>query len=149
MLDPLSLFYAFARSLAPFRSRLCNSHLPPLLSETSIFLTKTLFFPSQTLIKPHHSDRFTLSAADIECLPPIPTFLSATSCRPIPPWGIPPANPIETLHTRQHITLVNILRPCEFSATVYSCVCFCQNVHESIEPFRPPSSNASRPLPAH
>jgi len=96
MLDPLSLFYAFARSLAPFRSRLCNSHLPPLLSETSIFLTKTLFFPSQTLIKPHHSDRFTLSAADVECLPPIPTFLSATSCRPMPPWGTPPTNPIVT-----------------------------------------------------
>jgi len=76
MLNPLSLFYAFVRSLAPFRSRLCNSHLPPLLSETSIFPTKTLFFPSQPLIKPHHSDRSTLSPPTSNVyLPYRPSFL--------------------------------------------------------------------------
>ena len=168
----------------------CNTptSVPTYLSCPDL-VPNPLLSPTPTSINPHPV------VVEPPRLVSSPRYLNhATSCRPMPSWGILPTHPIatdpnlyqpspyrfsmlsstfalclacrvhflssyafvghpthnpnRTLDTRQHNTRER-LRPCEFSATVYSCVCFRQNVYESIELLRFPSCNAPRSLSAH
>jgi hypothetical protein len=158
----------------PLRAVLClrgasHPHTPSPPTRTSVnphpLSTLTLCQPSPsvnshplstlTLCQPSPYRSCMLSSTSPHRFPmPSSTFAfclacCATSCRPMPPWGIPPTNP--TKHSTlvnatltNNDGLVNFLLP---SIRVH--VCFSQNVHESIEPRRLPSCNTPRSLSAH
>lgn len=111
-------------------------------------LVYTSYFPSSLFsFQPQLRPTLTLSCSNLlaRILPSLPSVmpLRAVLCL----RGA--SHPQPQFDTRERDTARDCGWPCAFYPTFYPCVCFYQNVHDSIESLRPPSSNAPRPLPAH